>query len=779
MGLPSFLKTTALAAAVSVALIACNNSSNNTPVETSSQDSNFNRVATFPICQQIDPACNTDTETVAEIVAATSDGNTLIYTDGKAENVGFVNISDPTSPTPAGTVSLSGEPTSVTVKEGYALVGVNTSADFVNTSGQLDVVDIAARNIVRSIDVGGQPDSVAASPDGNYIAVVIENERDEDLGDGRPPQAPAGYLVIVDSSDADPANWTSSTVNLENIADKFGEDPEPEYVDINSNNIAVVTMQENNYIALVDLTTGTVTNHFTAGTVDLSDIDTVEEKSLITLDSSLSSVPREPDGVTWISTTQFVTADEGDLDGGSRGFTVFNTDGSIAYTSGNTLEHLTVSLGHYPDKRSGNKGNEPENADYGKFGDKEYLFIASERSSILSVYDLADSSNPVLKQVLPTGVGPEGVLAIPSRNLLIAASEVDSRGDKIRSALNIYSLQNADAAYPTIISDTDANDKPIPWGALSGLAADPSDANTVYSVEDSFYKQSRIFTIDVSSKPAKITNAVRIKDTNDVLAALPAVAIADTSLADDDASRVVVFDSIDLDNLINDDKTVNLDPEGISVASDGGFWVASEGSGTIGDNTRPINSLNMIIKTDVNGVIEKVITLPDEANNEQVRFGFEGVAEYNGRLYVSIQRAWGTDANPIIAIYDTITEGWSGVEYPLETPTSQNGGWVGLSEIVSSNDGTFMVLERDNQGGPDAAIKRIYKVDLNNVSAGSTVTKTLVRDLMDDLNAANGLTPEKVEGLTVLANGDVLIINDNDGVDDNSGETQLINLGQL
>lgn len=30
-----------------------------------------------------------------------------------------------------------------------------------------------------------------------------------------------------------------------------------------------------------------------------------------------------------------------------------------------------------------------------------------------------------------------------------------------------------------------------------------------------------------------------------------------------------------------------------------------------------------------------------------------------------------------------------------------------------------------------------------------------------------------------MANGDVLIINDNDGVYDNSGETQLLNLGNI
>ena len=42
-----------------------------------------------------------------------------------------------------------------------------------------------------------------------------------------------------------------------------------------------------------------------------------------------------------------------------------------------------------------------------------------------------------------------------------------------------------------------------------------------------------------------------------------------------------------------------------------------------------------------------------------------------------------------------------------------------------------------------------------------------------------GLVPEKIEGAALMANGDVLIINDNDGVDDNSGETQLLNLGNI
>jgi hypothetical protein len=59
------------------------------------------------------------------------------------------------------------------------------------------------------------------------------------------------------------------------------------------------------------------------------------------------------------------------------------------------------------------------------------------------------------------------------------------------------------------------------------------------------------------------------------------------------------------------------------------------------------------------------------------------------------------------------------------------------------------------------------------------LTKTLVRDLIPDLTADNGLVLEKVEGLMVTAKGDAFIVTDNDGVDDSSGETQLINLGSI
>lgn len=104
-----------------------------------------------------------------------------------------------------------------------------------------------------------------------------------------------------------------------------------------------------------------------------------------------------------------------------------------------------------------------------------------------------------------------------------------------------------------------------------------------------------------------------------------------------------------------------------------------------------------------------------------------------------------------------------------------------MAGLTSLDDGSFLVVERDNQGGPDAAIKRLYTFTTDGLEPGDTVQKTLVRDLLaeGDLTATNGLVAEKIEGSAIADDGNVYIINDNDGVDDNSGETNLINLGPL
>jgi peptide/nickel transport system ATP-binding protein len=125
----------------------------------------FERVATFPVFENT----SIDTDTVAEIVAAARDGTLLVYTDGENGAIGLVDITDPAAPTPAGNVPVGGEPTSVAVLGDYALTAVNTSASFTAPSGELAIIDLNARRIVRTLALPGQPDA-AASPRGHRAA---------------------------------------------------------------------------------------------------------------------------------------------------------------------------------------------------------------------------------------------------------------------------------------------------------------------------------------------------------------------------------------------------------------------------------------------------------------------------------------------------------------------------------------------------------------------------------------------------------------------------------
>lgn len=741
----------------------------------------FERIASFPVFLNSDIT----QETVSEIVAYSERFQQLVYTDAALGRLGFIDIADPADPKPLGTLDLGGDPTSVAVRRGYALVCINTSADFINTSGELLVVDIPTRTIVRSIPLGGQPDSIAISPDGRYAAVIIENERDEDLGDGAPPQLPAGFLRIVDLVGG-PASWTTRDVSLTGIAQLFPEDPEPEFVDINDANLAVVTLQENNHLAIVDLASGQVVQHFPAGTVDLTDVDT-NENDLIEQTATLNGVPREPDSVTWTSPYTFATADEGDLNGGSRGFTIFSIFGGTVYEAGNSVEHLTARVGHYPEDRSENKGNEPEAIEYARFGDTDYLFVGSERASVVAVYELAGNT-PTVVQVLPTGKGPEGLLAIPSRDLLVAASENDDRGDKLRAQVSIF-RRTGTPNYPTLISGNRRNqDIPIAWGAQSGLVPNPSDANEVYSVHDSYYQKSRIYTIDVSTVPAVIERERTILDSNGVLLA----ALEGLKQTLPTAASFVPA------NFVNDDSTVNLDLEGVAVDGDGNFWLASEGGGNLSGgvsnpSANPFLSPNLLVKVAPNGTILEAVLPPAEVTAQQFRFGYEGVAVVGDQVYVCFQRRWSGLGDPAdrvrIARFDTVQKTWAYAYYVIETPLSANGGWVGLSEISYAGNGEFVVIERDDQGGPDAAIKHLNRFSIDGVTFRAhsetpnfdTVSKVLVSDLLASgaLKVTGGLVTEKLEGLAVLANGDLLLVNDNDGVDDNSGETQLLRLKGL
>ena len=366
-------------------------------------------------------------DSAAEIVA--SDGaNLLIYTNSEKGSIDFVNIADPSAPVADGSIDVGGEPTSVAISKGMAFVAVNTSKSYTEPSGKLLIIDIYTRDVLQETALAGQPDSIAVDANNKFIAIAIENERNEDINDALIPQYPAGNLAIVDTS------GNVKYVDLRGLASIAPSDPEPEFVDINGLGEIVVTLQENNHIVVVDRN-GNIVNHFSAGLVDLNNIDTVKD-GVYNPVNSLKNVRREPDAVKWIDDTYFATANEGDYKvkipgqakrGGSRGWTIWNKDGTVVYESAESFETALAEAGYWPDKRAGKKGVEPESIEVATIDGHRVVFVGAERANAVGVYDVSNLSAPQLLQILPTGKAPEGLVAIPERRLFVTSNEKDAK----------------------------------------------------------------------------------------------------------------------------------------------------------------------------------------------------------------------------------------------------------------------------------------------------------------------------------------------------------------
>jgi hypothetical protein len=696
----------------------------------------FNRVSSFATPGNMAAAEDMARPTSAEIITASEDGMTLIYSDSPLGVIGMIDITDPASPKPLGNIEIGGEPTTTVVIGGMAFAGVNTSENFVSPSGKLVTIDIAAKAVVAECDIGGQPDSLAKAPDGSFIAIAIENERDEEVNDGAIPQMPAGFVVKLPVVEGAVDCAGLQKIEMTGLAATAGDDPEPEYVDVNAAGEIVVTLQENNHIVVIGAD-GAVAGHFSAGAVDLEGIDTKKD-GVLDFTGTMEAVLREPDAVKWIDADHFVTANEGDWNGGSRSFTIWNKDGTVVHESGASLEREIAAIGHYPDHRN-KKGAELESVEVATYGDKRMLFVASERASIIGVYDLTDLAAPVLTQLLPSGVSPEGMIAIPSRNLFSTANEVDLREDWLAPAhVMVYELAEGVAAYPQITSA--GSDPLIGWAALSALTADPAQPGVLYGANDSVLGGApTIYTIDTTQTPAKITAALTV-----TRGGAPAQL---------------------------------MDIEGLAADGAGGFWLASEGRS---DRMIP----HGIMHVDAEGKITQTIGLPPELSAQEIRFGFEGITVAGDVLWMAVQREWKDDPKGMVKLvsYNTADETWGAVHYPLDAPAE--GAWMGLSEITLHGDWVYIV-ERDNQIADKAVTKKIYRVKAADMVPGKlgdtlpVVTKEMFRDLLPDLATAKGYIVDKVEGFAIDGQGIGWVVTDNDGIDDSSGETLFWSIGAV
>ncbi len=121
---------------------------------------------------------------------------------------------------------------------------------------------------------------------------------------------------------------------------------------------------------------------------------------------------------------------------GARSFSIWSANGSLVYDSGNSIatETLATTPSRFndADKRSDDKGAEPESVAVLNIGDQRHvLFVGLERTDQVMVYDITNPLAPTFLTILSHGgdEAPEGLLVIPAdqsptgNDLLVVSNE--------------------------------------------------------------------------------------------------------------------------------------------------------------------------------------------------------------------------------------------------------------------------------------------------------------------------------------------------------------------
>ncbi|MBU3021511.1 choice-of-anchor I family protein [Aestuariibacter sp. A3R04] len=294
-------------------------------------------------------------EGAAEIVQYHKATQTIYATNGESDTVSVIAIADLTGeavdspvsadtlsstsvtlPTEVNGVALDGL-TSIAVKDD--LLAVAIPADEKSENGYVlfyTGLNDSTPAFLKAVEVGNLPDNVAFTPDGTKVLTANEGEPSDDYTVD--PEGSVSVITINDGVPADSAttltfegfntqqsqleamgmqfpNPSGRTINGVTINTTVAMDLEPEYITA-TNDTAYVTLQENNGLAVVDLTTMTI-SLIGLGVKDWSgyQIDAQEdgEVSFGQYDGLYGVyMPDTITHTTWKDATFLLTANEGD-----------------------------------------------------------------------------------------------------------------------------------------------------------------------------------------------------------------------------------------------------------------------------------------------------------------------------------------------------------------------------------------------------------------------------------------------------------------------------------
>lgn len=198
----------------------------------------------------------------------------LVLTIGGANKLSVIDLSNPSTPSLLRTIDLSGPANSVAVNSaGLVAVAVEGNGTERYTKGSVAFFKVTGSGSTATITAAGEvavgvvPDSIAFSPDGTKLVVANEGEPNELY-----TVDPEGTISVITINADIPANSTVATVDFKGLNGREAElralgirvsgksgttaaqDLEPEYMAISADGTkAFVTLQENNAVAVVDL----------------------------------------------------------------------------------------------------------------------------------------------------------------------------------------------------------------------------------------------------------------------------------------------------------------------------------------------------------------------------------------------------------------------------------------------------------------------------------------------------------------------------------------------
>ncbi|NER04803.1 MAG: calcium-binding protein, partial [Okeania sp. SIO3C4] len=226
-------------------------------------------------------------ESAAEIVAHDPNTQRVFVVNGNEATIDVLDISDPTNPNLINQIDVSpafgAGANSVAVNDD-GIVAVAVEANNTQDPGTV-VFFNADGDPLNQVTVGALPDMLTFTSDGTKVLVANEGEPNDDYSND-----PEGSVSIIDISggvenltqaDVSTADFTAFIGREEELRNKgvriYGpgsnaaQDLEPEFIAVDGNDTtALVTLQENNAVAVVDIENANIVDVLPLGAKDYS-----------------------------------------------------------------------------------------------------------------------------------------------------------------------------------------------------------------------------------------------------------------------------------------------------------------------------------------------------------------------------------------------------------------------------------------------------------------------------------------------------------------------------